>query len=164
MRECQKEIKERNCPRLCRTVSNDFRRPVKGADENRYGEVQEDTDQFCRKGGTENTEARSFFGALILFCTKILADKGGQRKGKTGDGKEAESFYLGIGAAAGNCHLAEFVNVGLDDDIGKGDDGILKAGGQSVCYDLAEHGQVKSNGAQGDPVFFRAFIQQTVKA
>ncbi len=164
MRECQKEIKERDCPRLCRTVSDDFRCPVKSADENRYGKVQEDANQFCRKDGTENTETRSFFCAFILFCPKILADKGGQRKGKTGDGKEAESFYLGIGAAAGNCHLAEFVNVGLDDDIGKGDDGILKTGGQSVCNDLAEHGQVKPDGAQGDPVFFRTFIQQPVKA
>ena len=92
MGEGQQEIKEGDGPRLCRAVSNDFRRPVKGTDQQRDGKVQEDSDQLCRHNGTEDAETGSFFCTAVLLCPKVLADESSQRKGKAGNGKEAEAF------------------------------------------------------------------------
>ncbi len=143
--EGEQEIEERDCSRVGRSVCDHLRRAVECGDQGRYGYVDHDAHKLRSDDGTEDAEARPLFGALILSRTEILTDKGGQRHGETGDGQEAEALDLGVCAAAGHSHLAEFVDVGLYDHIGEGDDGILKPGGQTVGDHFPEYGKIKTD-------------------
>ena len=86
------------------------------------------------------------------MCTEVLADEGRQRHRKAGDGKEGKALELGIGAAARHGVRAEGVDVALDDDVRKGNDGILHTGGQAEVNNLLEHGQMEANFAQAHAV------------
>ena len=86
------------------------------------------------------------------MCTEVLADEGRQRHREAGDGKEGKALELGIGAAARHGVRAEGVDVALHDDVCKGDDGILHAGGQAEVDNLLEHRQMEANFAQAHTV------------
>ena len=72
-------------------------------------------------------------------CAEILADKSRQRHGEAGNGQERKALQLGVRAVGRHGDLAEGIDVGLDNDIRKTDDGVLHAGRQTVADDLAEH-------------------------
>ena len=76
-----------------------------------------------------------------------------------GDGQEGKAFKLGIGAAAGNGVFVEHIDVRLDNDIGKGDNGILNTGGQPVANDLAQHGSLDAQTAEAEAVVLAALCQ-----
>lgn len=145
MGEGQQAVKKGDRSCLRRPVRDDFRGAVKSRDKDGDSKVNKNAYQFCHDDGAEDAETSPFFCPFILFCPKILADKGGKGKGETGDGKKAEAFYLGIGAAACNCHFAKFVNVGLYNDIGKGNDGVLEPGREAVGNNLAQHRKIKAD-------------------
>ncbi len=101
MGEGKQKVKKRNGSRLGRAVGDDFRRTVESGNQDGDGKVDEDTNQLRHGNRTKDAEPGAFFCALILPCPQVLADEGSEGKGKTGDGKEAEAFYFGISAAAG---------------------------------------------------------------
>ena len=70
---------------------------------------------------------------------EILADEGRQRHGEAGDRQERKALQLGIRTVGRHGNLAEGVDIGLDNDICKADDGVLHTGRQTVADDLAEH-------------------------
>lgn len=109
--EGEQEVEERDRPCVGRPVSDHLRRAVEGGDQDRYGKVNKDAHKLRRNDRAEDTEARPFFGALVLFCAQILADEGGERHGKTRDGQEAETLDFGVGTAPRHSHFAEFVDV-----------------------------------------------------
>ena len=109
--EGEQEVKERDRPRMGRPVGDHLRCAVEGSDQGRYGKVNKDAHKLRRDDGAEDAEARPFFGALVLFCAQILADKGGERHSKAGDGQETEALDFRVGAAARNSHLAKLVDV-----------------------------------------------------
>lgn len=162
MREREQEIEKCRDPGMGGAIGDHFRSAVEGGDQRRYGEVDENTHKFRHNNRTENTEPGSLFGPVVLFGAQILTDESGERHGKAGDGQKAETFYLGIGTASGDSHFAKFIDVRLYDYIGQGNDGVLKACGQTVRDDLPEHWQVKPDLPYVDTIFFRALAGEAV--
>ncbi len=137
------------------TVGNHLRSTIERGNQSGNREVYKDAHQFRHADRTQDTEPGTFFGPVILSGSQILADEGGECHGKTGDGQEAETFYLGVGAASGHSHFTEFIDMGLYDYIGQCDDGILESSGQSVRDNLFQHRQVETNLFQIDPIVLR---------
>jgi len=71
--------------------------------------------------------------------TEVLPDKSRQRHGEAGNRQEREALQLGVRAVGRHGDLAEGIDVGLDNDVCKADDGVLHAGRQAVADDLTEH-------------------------
>ena len=72
-------------------------------------------------------------------CAEVLPNEGRQRHGEAGDRQEREALQLGVRAVGRHGDLAEGVDVGLDNDVCKADDGVLHAGRKTVADDLTEH-------------------------
>lgn len=164
MGEGEQEVEERDRPCVGRPVCDHLCRAVECGNQGRNGQVDNDAHKFRCEDGAEDAETCPLFGALVLFCTKVLADEGGQRHSETGDGQKAEAFDLGVGAAAGDSHLAEFVDVGLYHHVGECNDGILKSCGQSVGDHLMEYGEIKADVFYGYTVVFRALADEPPEA
>ena len=120
------------------SIGDHLRRTAERGDQHRRKAIDRQADQLCNGNGAEDAEYRSFLGTVIFFRPQILADKGSESQGKTGDGQEAEAFYLRIRAAAGHCHFSEFVNVGLYHHVSQRDNGILQSRGKAVGNDLPQ--------------------------
>ena len=94
--------KERNRTRLCgsiKAITSGI--VVKCSYEHRGKGINQDTHQLGHSGWSKGyRNARPF--ALSYFGAQVLTDKRSRGHSKAGDGKEAEPFYFGIGAAA--CH------------------------------------------------------------
>ena len=148
----QQEKEDRTDLRLSDTEGDRLRLLGEGADQIGRGEIDRNADQLRRRNGTENAEAGALLGPVVFARAQILAHKGGQRHLKAGDRQEGEALDLGIGAAAGDGHGAEGVDVGLYHDVGNGDDRVLQAGGQTVAYDQHRHLPVKADLPDHDPV------------
>lgn len=130
---------QRGRAHLPRAEGDDVRRGAEEGDELRREQIHRHADQLRDDDGGDDAEARTLLGAVMQTGTEILADKGRQRHGEARDGQESEALQLGIRAVGGHGDLAEGVDVGLHDDVGKADDRVLHAGGQAVADDLAEH-------------------------
>lgn len=162
--ESEQEIKEGDGPGLRASIGNDFRCAIKGGNKGGDCKVDKNAYQFSHNNRTEDAETRAFFCPVILLCPKILADKSREGEGEASDRKKAETFYFGVCAAACNGHFAELVDVGLDDNIGKCNNGVLEAGGKTVGNNLAQHTKIETDVLYIHPVFFRAAVNQTEKA
>lgn len=136
MGKCQQEVKQRHGARLRNAEGNDLRIAVEGGDQVRGQDVNADAYEFCKADRADDAEVRAFFGTVVFFCPQVLADEGCQRQRKACDRQKAEAFDLGISAAAGDCHFAEAVDIGLDNDVCQGNDGVLQSGRQAVLDDL----------------------------
>ena len=130
---------QRGRAHLPRAEGDDVRRGAEEGDELRRKQIHRHADQLRDDDGSDDAEARALLGAVMQTGTEILADKGRQRHGEARDGQEGEPLKLGIRAVGSHGDLAEGIDVGLHDDVGKADDGVLHAGGQAVADDLAEH-------------------------
>ena len=113
------------------TVGHDFRAAAENADELRREEVGENTEGFCHQTGTGEAKSHTFFHPVIFLCAEILSHESRQSHGKAGNRKEGETFDFGIGAAAGHGCITKAVDIGLNHQIGKGNDGILNTGGKT---------------------------------
>ena len=78
-----------------------------------------------------NTKAYTLFYSIIFVRAQILTNEGGSGLAETGDGQEGKTLDLGVTSAAGHGGGAEAVDVGLNNQIGKGNDGILNTGGKA---------------------------------
>ena len=116
-------------------------------------------DQLRDDHAAHDPEDGAFLGAVVLPCSEVLADERRQRHGVAGDGQKGKALQLGIGAAARDGILAEDIDIGLHDDVCKGDDGVLHAGGQTVADDLAQHRLFHADRAQPEPVAVAAAHQ-----
>ena len=114
MRKCQQEIEQGNGAGLLYSKGYHIRITVKGCNQHRGSEINNDSYAFCHNKAAGNTKAGAFFCSVIFFCPKILTDKGSQGHRKTGDRKKTKSFYFGIGAASGYRQLAKAVDIGLN--------------------------------------------------
>ena len=154
--KCQQEIEERNRTRLCGSIGDYFGIIVKCSYEYRRKGINQDTHQLGHSDGAEDAETCAFFRSVIFFCPQVLADKSGHGHGEAGDGKEAEPFDFGIGAAACHGHFAEAVDIGLHYNISDGNNGVLEAGGQAVLNNLLQEKEVKTDFTDMHPVILRA--------
>lgn len=132
MGESQQKEKEGLCPGLSCSKGDDFGSIVESGNQQGRRKIDEHPDDFRADDGTYHSEGCALLGSVIFTRTQILADEGGKSHGEAGDRQKAEALYLGVGAAAGDSHLSELVDICLDEYIGNGDDGILEAGGQTV--------------------------------
>ncbi len=130
--EGQKKIKEGGGPGVDGSVGDHLRRAVESGNQEGDGNIDKDSHQLRHDDGTDDAETRALFCPLIFLGTEVLADKGGERHGEAGDGKEAKALYFGVGAASGDSHFPEFIDIGLYHHIGQGDDGVLEPGRQAV--------------------------------
>ena len=117
MRKCQQEVEQ--CDRACLgdAEGNDLRVIVKGGDKVRGQDVDAHAYQLGKTYRADDAEMCSLFGAVVFFCAEVLADESGERQRKAGDRQKAEALDLGIGAAAGDCHFSEAVDIGLYDYV-----------------------------------------------
>ena len=143
MRKCQQAEKQRNCARLADPQLDHAGIRVKQSYELRREYVTTYADSLRQHHGRKNTEARPLLRPVILFCPQVLADKGSTGHIKACDGQERKTFNLRMGAVSRHCQLSEGIDLGLDDDIGKGDDGILHPRRKSVMDDFLQHITVK---------------------
>ena len=129
--EGQQEVEQADSTGVHAAVGYDLRRVVEESNQIGCKDVRSDADDFCHDAAAGNTESHTFFHPVVLMGSQILANKSRQGHGKTGDGQESEAFNFGMGTAAGHGGGTEAVDVGLDHQIGKTDDRILDAGGQT---------------------------------
>ena len=148
------------------SIGDDLRGAAECGDQHRCKSIDHQADKLCNSNRTKDSENSSFLGTAVFLCPQILADKGGERQGKAGDGKETEALHLRIRAAAGHCHFPEFVNVGLHHYIRQRNNGILQSCRKAVGNDLPQDQNVDLDPGKADPVFLRAFHQlpQTEKS
>ena len=143
----EQEIEQGDNARLCGAVFDHARGAVKDADQLRGKNIVEDADGFRHQHSGKDRKARPLFGAVIHACAEILADKGGGRHVKAGDGQENKAFDLGVDAVARHGEFSEGIDLGLDDNIGKGDNRILHAGRKPVAEDLGQDCFMKADTA-----------------
>lgn len=150
--EGQQEVEQGVVVGLGHAVGDHLGIPVEGGDQHRREVVDQNAHQLRRGDGAEDAEHRALLGPVVLPGAQVLADEGGHGQGEAGDGQKAEALDLGVGPAARHRHFPEFVDVGLDDHVGEGDDGVLEAGRETVGGDLAQHERIKADHAQINPV------------
>ena len=141
----QQKIEQCNGSRLHNSIMYYVRFTVKGCNKHRCGCINHNSDQFCNDDRTENAKPRSFFCTVILLCTKILADKSGQRHRKTGHRQKRKSFDFGIRSTSCHRHFSKCIDICLHKNIRNGDHRILKTGRHTVLYDLPQHLAVKTD-------------------
>ncbi len=104
---------------------------VEDADELGREDPDQDADEFGEDDAGDNAEARPFADAVVLFGTQVLTNEGGEGHTEAGNRQEGEPFEFGVGAGAGHGHRTERIDVGLDDDVGKGNDRVLDTAGDA---------------------------------
>lgn len=114
VREREQEIKQCNGPRLLCSVCDHLRITVKSRNKYWHGNVKDNADQLGKDQAAYNSKTGSLFDTVIFFCSEVLTDECCQCHGEACDRQKAESLYLRIGAAAGNCHFTKSVNVRLN--------------------------------------------------
>lgn len=139
----QHTVEQRRRPGLFHPEPDHLRRGVKGRDQVRGEKEYGQADQLRQKGRHQDPETGPLPDPVILSGSEILSHEGGQRHHKADDRKESESLDLCIGAVARHHHLPKGIDMGLDNDVGKGNDGILRAGRKSEPDDLPEDLPVK---------------------
>ena len=129
-----------------------FLRIGEKADQLRRKQVGQHTDDLGHRAAAGDAEAYALFDPVVTACAKILSHEGGQGLRKAGHGQEGKALQLGIGAAAGHSGLAEAVDIGLDHHVGKGDDAVLHAGGQTVADNIQKAFAVETEIPEPDTV------------
>ena len=109
---------------------------VEKRDELGAKEIDGDTHQLRQDHGAADSEPDALLHPVILPGSQVLAHEGGQGHGEAGDGQKGKALHLGVGATASHGGVAKAVDVGLDHQVGKGDDGILHARGQAEADDI----------------------------
>lgn len=136
MGKCQQTIEKTDGAHMPGTVIHYIRLLIKDSNQLWGKNPAENTHQFCKNRGGQNTNQHALFDTVILVGTEILTNEGREGLGKTGDRQEGKALNFGIGAAACHGSLAEAVDIGLHHQIGNGDDRVLNTGGQAVGDDL----------------------------
>ena len=122
------------------------------------GDYPKDNAQnFGGSHGCKDSEAGAFKGSFVVSCAKVLADKGGYRHGERHYRNEDKSFDFGIGTASGHGIVAKGVYVGLDNNVGNGDDGVVDAGRDSLVKNFFKAGHIKADFAGVELIITFAF-------
>lgn len=82
----------------------------------------------------------------------ILGHKSGSRHGHGKDRQHDELVQFVVAAPAGHDDSSEKVDIGLDENIGKGSDDALDGGGQAHPENLAQESPVQAQVCKGEPV------------
>ena len=129
--ESQEEVEQTDSSGVHGAVGHNLGAIVEEGDEVRSENVGGDADDFSHDAAAGNAETHTLSYPVMLMGTQILTDESGQSHGEAGNGQESKAFNLGVGTAAGHSGRAEAVDIGLDYQIGKTNDGILNTGGQA---------------------------------
>ncbi len=142
--EGQEEVEQADGPGVGHAVGDDLRAAVEGG--NQQGREDEDAqpDGLGQQGTAQQPEPDAGADPVIAPRPDVLAYKGGQGHGKAGDRQKGKALDFAVGTAARHGRRAEGVDVGLDDDVGQGDDRVLNAGGNTQIDDLPKHIAVKA--------------------
>lgn len=136
VRKCQQAVEQGHCVGLTHAKLYDSWSLIEKSDQFGSKQVAAHADEFCEKHCRKDAEASSLFGPVVLLGPQILTDEGGACHVKAGDGQEGKTFNFCMGAVGRHGKLSEGVDLGLHDDVGESDHGILYPGGQSVTYDF----------------------------
>jgi len=124
MRVCGQE-EEGRCRALMHHAVGDYLRiAVKQADEMGREYPYDQGDGFGNAGGAEDTDANALLCTIGTVRAQILADECGQRHVEARDRQEGKALNARMCAAARHGSRTECIDVGLDDDIGEGDNAI----------------------------------------
>ena len=145
MGEGQQAVEQRRCSGLTDAQLYDSGSLVEESDEAGGEHITAHPDELGQQHCCKDAEPSALFGPVVLPGTQILADKGGAGHVEAGDGQEGEAFDLGMGSIGGHGQLAEGIDLGLDDHVGKRDDGILYTGGKPIPNDFPEHVFLKTD-------------------
>ena len=149
MGKCQQAVEQRDRMSLGGAVPDDLGIIVECGNKHGSQYVDADPDDLGKDDRADDAKPGAAFYPVEFLGAKILSDEGGQRQSKAGDGQEAEALDLGVSATAGYRHFTKAVDIGLDDDIGKGNDGILQSCGQAVGNDHFQVAAGKTDLPQG---------------
>ena len=94
MRISKQEEKQCRCPCFLHTNCNHCRVRIEGSDQLRCKNEYHNTDQLRQQCCHENSKPCALFCALMLFCTQILADKGGHCHCETGNRQKPNPSIL----------------------------------------------------------------------
>ena len=81
----------------------------------------------------------------MVACAKVLADEGGYCHGEGHYRNENEAFDFGIGTAARHCNIAEGIDIGLNDHVCDGDDGVVDSGRDSLMKDFLKPCEIETD-------------------
>lgn len=92
----KRKQKEEKClrARLGCPEGNDPGGAVECGDQPGGTDIDQQADQFRDDRCAEDTEYSAPFCAVVLLCTQVLADEGGESQGKAGDRQEHKPLDL----------------------------------------------------------------------
>ncbi len=148
--ECHQAVEEGDHPGLPDAESHHLGGGAEQTDKR--GGQEEDGQAY--QLGKAHREQKAGLGALldpvILACSQVLTYKGGDGQGKAHDGEKAEALHLGVASATGHGGVTKGVDIGLDHQVGDGDDAVLYPTGKPHAEDLLQDGQVGAQLFQGE--------------
>ena len=106
-------------------------------------------DNACRAENDACGQGQSCVGALLgspdIFCADVLTYKCGGRLGHTLKRQENKLVNFCVAAPSGHAGGAEAVNIGLNINIGKRSNGLLKSCGKPHNENLLQHGFINAD-------------------
>ena len=159
VRKCQQAVEQRHRARLLHAEGDNAWRVVEKRNELACPDVVAQADELGHDDGDDDAEARAALGAVILLGAEVLPHERGTGHREARDRQKREALDLAVRAVGRHREHTERVDLRLDDDVGKADDAVLDAGGETVAHDLAEHTGVEADIARRDGVDLALFEQ-----
>ena len=159
VRKRQQAVEQCHRARLLHAEGDNAGGAVEKGNELTCPDVIAQADELGHHDGDDDTEPRAALGAVILLGAEVLTNERGAGHREARDGQKGEAFDLAVRAVGRHREHAERVDLRLDDDIGKANDAVLDAGGETVSHDLAEHAGVEADVARRDGVDLALFEQ-----
>lgn len=141
----QQEIEQRHGAGVVDAEYHHSRVGIEGADKQRRKGEHRQPHRLGQQRAGDKAELDAGFHPVVPPGADVLADKGGQRHRKAGDGQESKALHLAVSAAARHRRRAEGVDVALYDHVGQRDHRILHAGRDAQRHHLAQHWQIESH-------------------
>lgn len=143
MREGQQKIEQRHGAGVVDAEHHHGGIVVEGTDKQRRKGEYHQSHRLGQQRTGDQAELHADFHPVVPPGADVLADKGGQRHCKAGDGQKREALHLAVGAAACHRRRAEGVDVALYDHVGQCNHRVLHTGRNAQRHHLAQHRQIE---------------------
>ena len=148
MRKSKKEEENRFRSHLVNTDCHNGGVVVEKRNYPGAGYPEDSSESLRRNYRRKNSETGTFKSSFVVSGAKVLANEGGYCHCKRHYRNEDESFDFGIGTAAGHCGISESVYVGLDHNVGYGNDGVVDSGRDSLMKNFFKPYEIETNLAE----------------
>ena len=150
MGQGQQEVEQGLHPGLADAVGHHLRCVAEQGDEVGGQQEEQHADDLRQAHRQPHPQLGPLLDPVVLPGPQVLADEGGHGHGQAGDGQKDEALDLGIAAAAGHSIVPEGVDVGLDHQVGDGDDAVLYSAGQTQVEHLLHYSPIRAQPLRGD--------------